>query len=610
MLRKPAFVHLVHAYEPSIALVQLHKAKFAVEKMYECITPHPLVLNSARWRDSVASARRFAEDWNAGDLPAGPRNPTDIAYCSVAATELLQWCSQMLLAKAMLDSALVCRKGASYLQKPLLLSRLLSWSTALVVGIDLGTTNSAVAAVIDGTAHLIPNRVGQPTTPSMVAILPEGVLVGQSAADQASSNVQNTLHSAKRFIGRSSAQVARDISSVGFTVGSEDEEVAFFCPARAEPLAPEEVSAAVLSQLIADAENHLQARVTSAVITVPAYFNERQRIATTSAARIAGIEEISLLSEPVAACLAYGMGGATGRVLVFDLGAGTFDVSVLELCASGDVEVLATSGDAHLGGEDFDAALVGWLARQAESQGIAVRKNKAAMRRLREAAEAAKIRLSVMKSVTVEVSGAEEGQEVEVELTRSQLEELCEPLLRRLKNPLYEVALTAGAVLALAMRVSLPGEQEEKGMQKKAKRKERRAMAAKRPVGSQKNLPLGTPVDEIVMVGGASKMTAVRKLVTNLFGVDPRRTVDPMQAVALGAALQAGILSGEVQGMRVLQTWQADLGRILDRMRGDEAGDVADNVDVSSWLDDLDEESSSWLDNLDEELDSEGAATL
>lgn len=147
-------------------------------------------------------------------------------------------------------------------------------------------------------------------------------------------------------------------------------------------------------------------------------------------------------------------------------------------------------------------------------------------------------------------------------------------------------------------------------MQKKAKRKERRAMAAKRPVGSQKNLPLGTPVDEIVMVGGASKMTAVRKLVTNLFGVDPRRTVDPMQAVALGAALQAGILSGEVQGMRVLQTWQADLGRILDRMRGDEAGDVADNMDVSSWLDDLDEESSSWLDNLDEELDSEGAATL
>eukprot|EP00966_Prymnesium_polylepis_P068678 1595360-Prymnesium_polylepis.1 len=240
------------------------------------------------------------------------------------------------------------------------LTRALCCAAAATIGIDLGTTNSAVATIADGQPFVIPNAQGNPTTPSVVAFTAQGgVLVGDEALEQASANVENTLHSAKRFIGRSPKQVAEDAAAVGFTVGTDDEgEVAFLCPARPAPLAPEEVCAAVLAQLVADAESRLGTAVRSAVITVPAYYNERQRVATLTAAEIAGLHDVTLLSEPVAACLAYGVGGATGRVLVFDLGAGTFDVSVLSLAPTGDIEVVATSGDAHLGGDDFDVVLV------------------------------------------------------------------------------------------------------------------------------------------------------------------------------------------------------------------------------------------------------------
>jgi len=248
-----------------------------------------------------------------------------------------------------------------------------------------------VATIADGQPFVIPNAQGNPTTPSVVAFTAQGgVLVGDEALEQASANVENTLHSAKRFIGRSPKQVADD-----------EGEVAFLCPARPAPLAPEEVCAAVLAQLVADAESRLGTAVRSAVITVPAYYNERQRVATLTAAEIAGLHDVTLLSEPVAACLAYGVGGATGRVLVFDLGAGTFDVSVLSLAPTGDIEVVATSGDAHLGGDDFDVVLVEWLATQAAALGHPVRESRAAMRKVREAAEAAKKQLSVLKSVAV-----------------------------------------------------------------------------------------------------------------------------------------------------------------------------------------------------------------
>ena len=206
------------------------------------------------------------------------------------------------------------------------LARVLCCAGAATIGIDLGTTNSAVEMIVDGQPVVVPNALGNPTTPSVVAFTSEGgVLVGEEAVAQASTNVQNTLHSVKRFIGRSLKQVAQDAAAFGFAVTTDEEgELAFRCPARPELLAPEEVSAAVISQLLLDAEGRLGMAVQSAVITVPAYFSERQRIATRTAAEIAGLRDVTLLSEPVAACLAYGVGGATGRVLVFDLGAGTY----------------------------------------------------------------------------------------------------------------------------------------------------------------------------------------------------------------------------------------------------------------------------------------------
>mmetsp|Transcript_30734 Transcript_30734/g.70480 ORF Transcript_30734/g.70480 Transcript_30734/m.70480 type:complete len:309 (+) Transcript_30734:1-927(+) len=281
-------------------------------------------------------------------------------------------------------------------------AHLLACVAAVAIGIDLGTTNSAVACVANNLPCIIPNALGNPTTPSVVAFTAEGVLVGEIAVQQASSNVQNTLHSVKRFLGRSLADVSRDASCMGFKViDVESSDVAFICPARPAPLAPEEVNAAIVAQLVADAERHLGVKIRAAVITVPAYYNDRQRAATRVAAQLAGVFDVELLSEPVAACLAYGVSGETGRILVFDLGAGTFDVSVLSIAATGDIEVIATSGDAHLGGDDFDSVLVDWLANQADALGHSLHSNKTAMRQIREAAEAAKKQLSVLKCVMV-----------------------------------------------------------------------------------------------------------------------------------------------------------------------------------------------------------------
>ncbi len=467
-------------------------------------------------------------------------------------------------------------------------ARVVCCAAGLTVGIDLGTTNSAIAVLRDGgVPTIVPNARGEPTTPSVVAYTAAGgVLVGQEAVEQAHANVANTVVSAKRFIGRSYRAARADVGAVGFAV-REDEEgggVLFSCPAAAEALAPEEVSAQLLIQLLDDAERATGVRAARGVVTVPAYFNDAQRRATRVAAQLAGLEQVELLAEPVAACLAYGLSGAVGTALVFDLGAGTFDVSALRLTGGGaTVEVIATSGDSHLGGSDFDARIVAHLLERAEAAGLPA--SAGARRGLSEAAEAAKKRLSVVKAVRVdlteacerggagavsEVGGSSESGAV-TELSRATVEALCEPLLQRLRAPLYEVSLTS--------RIALPGEAEETGvMRKKPNAKARKQLAKIRPSGRQKYLPLGTPVDEIVLVGGATHMVAVRKLVANLFGVDPRRTVNPMEAVALGAALHAGVLSGEVSGVRVRQAWQVRLGEMLDRMeqgtrRGEEEED-------------------------------------
>ena len=397
------------------------------------------------------------------------------------------------------------------------------------VGIDLGTTNSAIAILDGGSPSMVPNARGELTTPSVVAYTEDGaVLVGAAAIEQASTNVANTVFSAKRFIGRPWGRgTTQYIAGAGAKVHEGEEgEVLFACPAASEPVSAEEVSAQVLLSLLADAERQTGCRAERAVITVPAYFDDEQRFATMTAARLAGLTSIDLLAEPVAACLAHQLTGATGTVLVFDLGAGTFDVSVLKLGDEGRVEVMATSGDARLGGNDFDALLVEWLAEEC-SERLAdgkVQLTPQLRRQLGDAAEAAKKQLSVVKSVTVPLpaTGAD-GCGSSVDLSRAVLEKLCDPLFRRLREPLYEVALSA--------RLTLPGELDpEYGqVKKKLKSKQRKEAAKLRPEGRQKYLPTGAAVDEIVLVGGGTHMVGVRKLVSNMFAVDPRRTVDPMQ---------------------------------------------------------------------------------
>ena len=272
----------------------------------------------------------------------------------------------------------------------------------LTVGIDLGTTNSAIAILRDGKPFVVPNAEGSLTTRSVVAYTAAGdALVGSKALEQATANVPNTVHSAKRFIGRSLRSLDPDIvAAAGVAVhAAEDGSALFACPALPEPATAEEVSAQVLLALLDDAERHTGRRAQRAVITVPAYFDDRQRVATRTAATLAGLTQVDLLAEPVAACLAHQLTGAKGTFLVFDLGAGTYDVSVLRLSDSGSVEVVATSGDARLGGNDFDAVLFSWLEKEARSLGCC--DSPSARRHLRAAAEAAKQRLSVVTRVEV-----------------------------------------------------------------------------------------------------------------------------------------------------------------------------------------------------------------
>jgi molecular chaperone DnaK len=381
---------------------------------------------------------------------------------------------------------------------------------AKAVGIDLGTTNSVVAATMEGgQAEVIPNAEGQRTTPSVVAFTEDGQrLVGQVAKRQMILNPENTIYSIKRFIGRKWQEVEEEAKMVSYKVvkGPND---AVRIDIRGKLYSPEEISAIILRKLAEDGAKGLGEKVNEAVITVPAYFNDAQRQATKDAGRIAGLDVLRIINEPTAAALAYGIDKkGSETVLVFDLGGGTFDVSILDV-GDGVVDVRSTSGDGHLGGDDFDKRVVDWMAEEFKrDQGIDLRSDPQALQRLYEAAERAKIELSATTSTQVNLpfitADANGPKHLNMTLTRAKFEELVNDLIERTRGPveqaLSDAKLTAG------------------------------------------------DIDEVILVGGSTRIPAVQKLVRSLTGgKDPNMSVNPDEVVALGAALQAGVLKGEVK---------------------------------------------------------------
>jgi molecular chaperone DnaK len=394
---------------------------------------------------------------------------------------------------------------------------------AKAVGIDLGTTNSVVAAVMEGgKAEVIPNAEGQRTTPSVVAFTEDGQrLVGQVAKRQAILNPEATVYSVKRFIGRKWDEVTEEAKAVSYKVvkGPND---AVRIEIRGKQYAPEEISAQILRKLAEDAGKFLGERVTEAVITVPAYFNDAQRQATKDAGKIAGLEVLRIINEPTAAALAYGLDKrGQETVMVFDLGGGTFDVSLLDV-GDGLVEVRAVNGDGHLGGDDFDKRIVDWLADEFQrDQGIDLRADPQALQRLYEAAERAKVELSSstqtqinLPFITADASGP---KHLNTSLTRSKFEQLTADLVERCRGPV-EAALADAKLTA-------------------------------------------DDIDEVILVGGATRMPAVQELVRRLTrGKEPNMTVNPDEVVAIGAALQAGVLKGEVEDVVLLDVTPLSLG--------------------------------------------------
>jgi molecular chaperone DnaK len=391
------------------------------------------------------------------------------------------------------------------------------------VGIDLGTTNSVVAATMEGgQAEVIPNAEGARTTPSVVAFTEDGQrLVGQVAKRQSILNPEATLYSVKRFIGRKWGEVDEEAKIVSYkVVRGPDDAVRF--EVRGKQYAPEEISAMILRKLAEDAGKFVGERVTEAVITVPAYFNDAQRQATKDAGTIAGLEVLRIINEPTAAALAYGLDKkGSETVMVYDLGGGTFDVSLLDV-GDGVVEVRAVSGDGHLGGDDFDRRIVDWMADEFKrDQGIDLRQDPQALQRLYEAGERAKVELSSSTTtqinlpfVTADASGP---KHLNMSLTRAKFEELTRDLLERTRGPVEE-AMSEAKVTA-------------------------------------------DDVDEVILVGGSTRMPAVQELVRRLTGgKDPNMTVNPDEVVAIGAALQAGVLKGEVEDVVLLDVTPLSLG--------------------------------------------------
>ena len=391
-----------------------------------------------------------------------------------------------------------------------------------VVGIDLGTTNSCVAVMEGGKPTVIANAEGFRTTPSVVAYTKnQDQLVGQIAKRQAVMNPENTFYSSKRFVGRRVDEVNDESKEVSYGVEKAGSNVKLKCPILDKQFSPEEVSAQVLRKLSEDAGKYLGETVTQAVITVPAYFNDSQRQATKDAGKIAGLEVLRIINEPTAAALAYGLDKKSNeRILVFDLGGGTFDVSVLEV-GDGVFEVLSTSGDTHLGGDDFDRVIVDHLASTFKgNEGIDLRQDKQALQRLTEAAEKAKIELSNATQSEINlpfITATPEGpKHLDLTLTRGKFEELASTLIDRCRVPV-EQAL--------------------------------------------KDAKLSTgEIDEIVMVGGSTRMPAVKELVKRVTTKDPNQTVNPDEVVAVGAAIQGGVLAGEVKDILLLDVTPLSLG--------------------------------------------------
>jgi molecular chaperone DnaK len=389
-----------------------------------------------------------------------------------------------------------------------------------IIGIDLGTTNSCVAIMEGGEAKVLVNEEGARTTPSVVAYTKDGDrLVGQIAKRQAVTNPENTIYSAKRFIGRRFEEISEEIKLVPYTVVAKGNDCAF--KVQGKNVSPEEIGAAVLGKLKKVAEDYLGEPVTEAVVTVPAYFNDAQRQATKDAGRIAGLEIKRIINEPTAAALAYGMDKKKEeKIAIFDFGGGTFDISILEV-GDGVVEVRSTNGDTHLGGDNFDTVILEWLITEfKKDQAIDLKNDKMALQRLKEAAEKAKIELSSAQEteinlpfITADQSGP---KHLQTKLTRAKFDQMTEDLVKRSMEPCRKALADAG------MKAS--------------------------------------EIDEVVLVGGSTRIPSIQKAVKEFFGKEPNRTVNPDEVVAIGAAVQGGVLAGDVKDVLLLDVTPLSLG--------------------------------------------------
>jgi len=390
-----------------------------------------------------------------------------------------------------------------------------------IIGIDLGTTNSVVSFMEGGTPKVIPNKEGNNTTPSIVAFTKDGKrLVGTLAKRQAVTNPENTIFSAKRFIGHSYNEVKNEVSHLPYKVTARaNGDVGIM--AQGQEYSPQEISAAVLSNLKQVAEDYLGETVTEAVITVPAYFNDSQRQATKDAGRIAGLDVKRIINEPTAAALAYGQDKKkSGTIAVFDFGGGTFDVSILEI-SDGVIEVKATNGDTHLGGDDIDQRIMTYLVDEFKrEQGVDLKQDKMALQRLKEASEKAKCELSTLHEteinlpyITADASGP---KHLTIKLSRAKLESLCADLFTRLLEPCKKAVADAGIKTS--------------------------------------------EIDEVLLVGGSTRIAKVQQLVKEYFGKEPNKSVNPDEVVSVGAAIQGGVLAGEVTDVLLLDVTPLSLG--------------------------------------------------